>query len=90
MIGAIYFEDKKDIDYKFIGVSPTGTFSDINSIEDLLYERPSVLEILKGWFSSYKKPGKMIFFRYIDKEEALTILDGAHKKWLRKKKEKLN
>ena len=48
MIGAIYFEDKKDIDYKFIGVSPTGTFSDINSIEDLLYERPSVLEILKG------------------------------------------
>ena len=28
----------------------------------------------------------MIFFRYIDKEEALTILDEAHKKWVRKKK----
>ena len=86
VIGAIYFEDKEDIDYKLIGVSPTGTFKDINSIEDLLYERPSVLEILKIWFSSYKKPGKMIFFRYIDKEEALTILDESHKEWVRKKR----
>ena len=86
VIGAIYFEDKKDVDYKFIGVSPTGTFKDINSIEDFLYERPSALEILKTWFSSYKKPGKMIFFRYINKEEALTILDEAHKKWVRKKR----
>ena len=28
----------------------------------------------------------MIFFRYIDKEEALTILDESHKEWVRKKK----
>lgn len=81
VIGAIYFEDKKDTDYKFIGISPTGTFKNIESIEDLLLKRPSVLEILKKWFSSYKKPGKMIFFRFIDKEEALTLLDEAHKKW---------
>ena len=90
VIGAMYFEDKKDKDYKFIGVSPNGTFKDIDSIEDLLYERPSVLEILKRWFSSYKKPGKMIFFRYIDKEEALNILDEAHEKWATKKKKELN
>ncbi|MEK9657051.1 MAG: inorganic diphosphatase [bacterium] len=84
VIGAILFEDKKDVDYKFIGVSPTGTFKDIQSINDLLYERPSVVEILKKWFSSYKKPGEMIYFRYIDKEEALSLLDEAHKKWIRK------
>ena len=83
VIGAIYFKDKKSIDYKFIGISPTGTFQYIESIEDLLYEKSSVLEILKLWFLSYKKPGKMVFYRFLNKEEALLLLQEGHEKWIR-------
>ena len=68
---------------------PRGKFKEIKVIGAIYFEDKKVLEILKTWFSSYKKPGKMIFFRYIDKEEALTILDDAHKKWVRKKRKNL-
>ena len=61
IIGALNFEDKKEEDIKFIGVSPSGTFGHIQSIEQLLLEKPAVLEILKSWFLNYKKPGKMVF-----------------------------
>tara|TARA_B110000014_G_C19944483_1_gene488676 strand:- start:149 stop:742 length:594 start_codon:yes stop_codon:yes gene_type:complete len=84
IIGAIYFEDKKEIDYKFIGVSPNGTFKDVNSIEELLLEKPVLFEILKLWFLSYKQPGKMVFIRYILKEESIEILNKSHQKWSEK------
>lgn len=86
VIGAMYFEDKKDVDYKFIGVSPTGTFKNIESIDDLLYERPTVLEILKLWFLSYKKPGKMVFFRFLNKDDAVSVLQSSHEKWKKKQR----
>ena len=38
IIGALDFEDKKEEDLKFIGVSPSGTFGHIQSIEQLLLE----------------------------------------------------
>ena len=82
----MYFEDKKDVDYKFIGVSPTGTFKNIESIDDLLYERPTVLEILKLWFLSYKKPGKMVFFRFLNKDDAVSVLQRSHEKWKKKQR----
>ena len=70
IIGALDFEDKKEEDIKFIGVSPNGTFGNIQSIEQLLLEKPAVLEILKSWFLNYKKPGKMVFYGYIDRESS--------------------
>jgi len=81
IIGALDFEDKKDEDLKFIGVSPSGTFGHIQSIEQLLLEKPAVLEILKSWFLNYKKPGKMVFYGYIDRSESVRLIDSARTKW---------
>ena len=81
IIGALDFEDKKEEDFKFIGVSPSGIFGHIQSIEQLLLEKPAVLEILKSWFLNYKKPGKMVFYRYIDRESSSRLIENARKKW---------
>ena len=81
IIGGLYFEDKKEKDYKLIGVDPNGTFSTYKTIDEILIDKPAVLEILRNWFSSYKKPGKMVFFRYISKSEAIKIIENSHKKW---------
>jgi inorganic pyrophosphatase len=88
IIGALNFEDKKEEDIKFIGVSPNGTFRHIQSIEQLLLEKPAVLEILKSWFLNYKKPGKMVFYGYIDRDESVRLIDSASAKWKTKKKGK--
>ena len=81
IIGALDFEDKKEEDIKFIGVSPSGTFGHIQSIEQLLLEKPAVLEILKSWFLNYKKPGKMVFYRYISRYKSTQLIREARKKW---------
>ena len=88
IIGALNFEDKKEEDIKFIGVSPNGTFGHIQSIEQLLMEKPAILEILKSWFLNYKKPGKMVFYGYIDRDESVRMIDSASAKWKTKKKGK--
>ena len=88
IIGALDFEDKKEEDIKFVGVSPNGTFRHIQSIEQLLLEKPAVLEILKSWFLNYKKPGKMVFYGYIDRDESVRLIDSASAKWKTKKKGK--
>ena len=81
IIGALNFEDKKEEDIKFIGVSPSGTFGHILSIEQLLLEKPAVLEILKSWFLNYKKRGKMVFYGYINRESSSRLIENARKKW---------
>ena len=81
IIGALDFEDKKEADIKFIGVSPSGTFGHIQSIEQLLLEKPAVLEILKSWFLNYKKPGKMVFYGYMDRDSSIQLIIEARKKW---------
>ena len=81
IIGGLFFKDKKELDIKLIGVSPTGVFKDYVSINDLFLEKPEVLNILKIWFESYKKQGKMVFYRYIDRTQALNYIEEAHLKW---------
>ena len=81
IIGALNFEDKKEEDIKFMGVSPNGTFGHIQSIEQLLLEKPAVLEILKSWFLNYKKPGKMVFYGYMSRDESTQLIMEARKKW---------
>ena len=81
IIGALNFEDKQEEDIKFIGISPNGTFGHIQSIGELLLEKPAVLEILKSWFLNYKKPGKMVFYGYIDRESSIQLITEARKKW---------
>jgi len=85
IIGGMYFEDKKDIDIKLIAIDEKGVFSDYDSIDKLILEKPGVMEILKSWFMSYKKPGKMVFYRYINKQESQEIIEDAHKKWAQSK-----
>ena len=53
----------------------------LQSIEQLLLEKPAVLEILKSWFLNYKKPGKMVFYGYIDRESSSRLIENARKKW---------
>ena len=88
IIGALNFEDKKEEDIKFIGVSPNGTFGHIQSIEQLLLKKPAVLEIIKSWFLNYKKPGKMVFYGYISRDESFRLIDSARAKWKTKKEGK--
>lgn len=81
IIEALNFEDKQEEDIKFIGISPNGTFGHIQSIGELLLEKPAVLEILKSWFLNYKKSGKMVFYGYIDRESSIQLITEARKKW---------
>ena len=81
IIGGLYFEDKKKVDIKFIGLDPRGTFKNIETIQDLFLNKFSSLEILKIWFESYKKAGKMIFFRFLDKDESIEIIKDSHERW---------
>jgi len=81
IIGAIYFKDRGEPDYKYIAVSPSGTFNGVNTIEELLLYKPSVAEIIKLWFLSYKESGKMNFIRFIDLDESMDILRVSHERW---------
>ena len=81
IIGGLYFEDKKKVDIKFVGLDPKGTFKNIETIQDLLLGKFSSLEILKIWFESYKNSGKMIFFRFVDRDESIEIIKNSHERW---------
>ena len=84
IIGGLYFKDKKDTDVKLIAIDPKGSFKNIENIDDLLYEHSSITEILKLWFLNYKKPGKMVFIKYLNKADSEDMIEQAHLKWKRK------
>ena len=88
IIGGLYFEDKKEEDVKIIGVDPSGSFGSIETMQDLLLDKSSLLGILKMWFESYKKPGKMIFYKFLDKDQSIEIIEESHKRWLLSKNKK--
>jgi inorganic pyrophosphatase len=81
IIGALYFEDKKQIDIKIIAIGENSIFKQYNNLSDILLAKPSAIEIVKNWFLSYKKPGKMVFFRYLDRKEAIDYIEEAHTRW---------
>ena len=81
IIGGIYFEDKKESDIKLIATSISGIYKDINSIDELLFNKPEVISIIRDWFLSYKKPGKMVFFRYINHNEISDMIEQSHLRW---------
>jgi len=81
IIGGLYFEDKKKEDIKFIGVDPNGTFGNIETIQELLLNKFSILEILRTWFESYKKSGKMVFFKFLENYESVEIIENSHNRW---------
>lgn len=87
ILGGMYFMDKNEEDIKFIGVSSESNFSYYESLEQLALEKPAILEILKHWFESYKEPGKMVFYKFLTKEESEVIINKAHEKWKNNSKE---
>ena len=84
IIGALYFEDKKEVDTKIIAIDENSTFNKYNNLSQILLEKPSTIEIIKDWFMSYKKPGKMVFFRYLDREETIDLIEESHTRWKNK------
>lgn len=90
IIGGMYFKDGKDEDVKLIGISPDGIFSSYLDISTLLLEKPAALELVKLWFESYKKPGKMIFYKYLSLEESLNLIAESHKRWVLGNPPKIN
>ena len=81
IIGGIYFKDKKEIDIKLIATSRSGIYKNINSIDELLFNKPEVINIIRDWFLSYKKPGKMVFLRYINNNEISDMIEQSHLRW---------
>ena len=81
IIGGMYFTDKGDEDIKLIAIDPAGVFGEYEKLESLMLNQPSVVEILKNWFMSYKKPGKMVFHRLLNQKEAIDLIETAHERW---------
>ena len=81
IIGGIYFKDKNESDIKLIATSRSGIYKSINSIDELLFNKPEVINIIRDWFLSYKKPGKMVFLRYINNNEISDMIEQSHLRW---------
>ena len=81
LLGGLYFKDKKEEDVKMIGIQENSTFRNYNSLSELLINQPSVMEIIKAWFMSYKKPGKMVFYKYLTIEESKEFIEEGFTRW---------
>jgi len=81
LLGGLYFKDKKKVDVKMIGVQANSTFKNYNSLSELLIKQPAVMEIIKTWFISYKKPGKMVFYKYLTSEESKQFIEEGFARW---------
>lgn len=53
-------------------------FKNITNLNQLLYKKHSIPNVLKIWFESYKKVGKMVFLLHIKKMNLIKIIDDAH------------
>jgi inorganic pyrophosphatase len=81
ILGAIKFKDDGEEDTKVLGVAVDGPFADLDDIEDLLLKYYGALEIIRLWFEGYKGPGSLFFQGYARRDEALEIIESAHKDW---------
>lgn len=81
VIGAIDFEERGERDTKMIGVIEGEPFSDIDSIHELLFKYPSAMAIVRDWFEGYKGQGKFLFKQYLEKDEAIQLIEEAHQDW---------
>ncbi len=59
LIGVLKLKDRGEQDDKLIAVPLTGTFENIESLDQLKTEFPGALEIVTLWFENYKGPGMM-------------------------------
>lgn len=82
IVGGLFYKDKKEDDPKIIAIEINSKFSQkINTLSDLVKNHPNALQIIKLWFDAYKKPGKMIFYKYLDENEAINLIEKSHRKF---------
>jgi len=78
IIGALMFEDKGEEDFKVIAIPVDEKQT---SIEDYMVDRPNAVLIIKLWFESYKKPGKMVFKGFLKRDEVEAYINQSHARW---------
>jgi len=82
VLGALMFKDKGEEDYKVIAVPTSFQY---NTLSEVIINKPNYIEIIKLWFQSYKKPGKMVFVGYLEKDEAINYIKHSHERWKKNK-----
>ena len=86
ILGAIKLLDTGEQDDKIIAVPLNGTFSNVESLGELMVEFPGTIEIVRYWFEGYKG-GKMHFMGYMKRKEAQSLIEKAHSSWSKHKNE---
>ena len=86
VLGALMFKDKGEDDFKVIAVPTTFKY---NTLSEVMINKANYIEIIKLWFESYKKPGKMVFKGYLEKNETINYIQLAHDRWKAYKKNKI-
>ena len=78
VIGALMYEDKGEEDFKVIAIPIDEKQT---SIEDYMLDKPNAVLIIKLWFESYKKPGKMVFKGFLKRDEVEKYIYQSHLRW---------
>ena len=78
IIGSLMFEDKGEEDFKLIAIPVDEKEV---SIEEYMINKPNAILIVKLWFDSYKKPGKMVFKGYLNRSDTLEYIKSTHLRW---------
>jgi inorganic pyrophosphatase len=81
ILGGLYLEDDKELDLKIIAIGEKSVFNQYDDLLQILLAKPMAIENIKNWFLNYKKPGKIVFFRYLNKQEAINYIENAHLQW---------
>lgn len=77
VIGMMKFLDDGEQDDKILAVMSDTPLQDVRSLKDLNAAFPGASEIVKSWFCSYKKPGKMVFGGWGEVSEAIELINVA-------------
>lgn len=85
VIGMLKLEDTGEEDTKILAIPSNSTFTNIQTLEDMLLKYPNVIPIIKEWFEGYKGPGKMLFNGYGTASEAIKHIEDSHMKWSKHK-----
>lgn len=88
VLGALGLIDEGETDWKIICIDYMDELADqLNSIKDVENKAPDLLSSLRDWFRIYKipsgKPANKFAFNgtYLDRTEALQIIEHNHKAW---------
>ena len=76
-VGVLRLLDGGEQDDKIVAVPTTGTFSEVEDLDELRRRYPGALSIVETWFLNYKGPGEMVGDGVAGGAEALAIVREA-------------